>query len=578
MCPFLELPDELLADITAYLGAREHISLLPVCRRLYALVQSHAAFQYAIGLFAAGMVDHPASPLVSGEKLYALKHKEEAWGRLDLSNRKTIMMPLNPSGIYDLTGGLALFGERLIPTSNLGTDAVWTLPLNDACNSEEPELFHLWSRLDVGLRVIDVGLNIHEHDLIAVVTYNYVAAAELLASIDIHFRQSLTGQPHPAATQKVMHIDTIHYLPGQCSIMLEFSGDTMVFLLNNYFPFLTEDAHRKFGDPDMVTSFILLDPWTIVLPMTYTHTLEICHFGVDVPHTTKDPFEILPLCILELPPLSYGALAIRATCRCEPNVRGPDSPARPPRTTPFSSDPAVALMVLHVAVRLPDASHSMFTMFVHRSTLQHLFRAALRFNSASHGSSPTPDPPSPAFRRVQPSHTTSTDVDGPPPPPPEETLPLALGWKQWGPARCRWFEDDRGRTRWITTTCGQRYVRLTEDGRLHAFDFNQRALRRHIGERERAGEPVGTREVESVLESEEERSGEVWMEFPVGDVIEAFEDGEEEMEDEEEGEFAPAVGLDSDSDSNMDMDSVIFSIPCALNGHQLAALRHLQPH
>lgn len=86
----------------------------------------------------------------------------------------------------------------------------------------------------------------------------YINEPQLWASIDIHLIQHSTGQPHPAAKKPVIHFDSIHYLPGHCSIMLEISGDTLCFLLNNYFPFVTADPVTlviydwKMGDPKAV--------------------------------------------------------------------------------------------------------------------------------------------------------------------------------------------------------------------------------------------------------------------------------------------------------------------------------------
>ena len=89
--------------------------------------------------------------------------------------------------------------------------------------------------------------------------HSYVNSAQLYASIDIHLIQHSTGQPHPAAARPVLHFDNIHYLPGHCSIMLEVAGDTLCFLLNNYFPFVSADPvtlvvyNWKTGHPVVVS-------------------------------------------------------------------------------------------------------------------------------------------------------------------------------------------------------------------------------------------------------------------------------------------------------------------------------------
>ncbi len=87
----------------------------------------------------------------------------------------------------------------------------------------------------------------------------YVNEAQLLASIDVHLLKHSTGQPHPAAAKPVLHFENIHYLPGHCSSRLEISGDSLCFLLNNYFPFINADPvtfivyNWKTGQPIIVS-------------------------------------------------------------------------------------------------------------------------------------------------------------------------------------------------------------------------------------------------------------------------------------------------------------------------------------
>lgn len=82
----------------------------------------------------------------------------------------------------------------------------------------------------------------------------------MIASVDIHLFKHSTGQPHPAAAKPVLHFENIYYLPGHCSIMLEISGDTLCFLLNNYFPFVNADPvtlvvyNWKTGEPKAVST------------------------------------------------------------------------------------------------------------------------------------------------------------------------------------------------------------------------------------------------------------------------------------------------------------------------------------
>lgn len=168
----LNLPDELLVQIASELGFLDLIHFRQTCMKTREVVNSNAALQYALELHIAGMVDNPACRLVPGDRLRILREKEEGWRRLDLSDRKVLPLQHNPSGIYDLTGGVLLLGERRHPDGHTGTDNVHTVHLHSAFREEDPRIPSLWHTVDLGRQVIDVGLAIQEHDLIAIVTYS----------------------------------------------------------------------------------------------------------------------------------------------------------------------------------------------------------------------------------------------------------------------------------------------------------------------------------------------------------------------------------------------------------------------
>lgn len=76
--------------------------------------------------------------------------------------------------------------------------------------------------------------------------------------------------------------------------------------------------------------------------------------------------------------------------------------------------------------------------------------------------------------------------------------PTPIPWPVWGPSKSRWFAPSGLANRWITTTCGQRHAIIglggeraegePESAPITVLDFNQRALRRYMAQRER-GEP-----------------------------------------------------------------------------------------
>ncbi|KAI0674135.1 hypothetical protein C8Q78DRAFT_1184113 [Trametes maxima] len=563
----LRLPDELLLQIAAQLDFHQLFSLQEVCARLCDVIRSDAALQYAIELRVAGMIDNPASHLVPGERFRILRAKENAWRAFDLSDKVSLPLRHQPSGIYDLTGGTFLLGERRFSDQSSTTDAVNLIRLHsvfpEGPEHAERDPSTYWSKIDLKKQVIDVGLAVQEHDLIAVVTYSYVNEARLLASIDIHLLKHSTGQPHPAAAKPVLHVGIIHYFPGHCSIMLEISGDTLCFLLNNYFPFINADpvaftiynwktGHAKVGqrrlctDPTMFNSFVLLSPETVAIPIVPFNSLEICQFTEEfaspaVPESEDEVAEepevptLKTSCILELPPLDRGATVLRMTCRCEPNPRGPSSSATHiDASIPYHSDPGRAIMILHLHLRLAIGTTRVYTMIVHRASLLQAMRIAL----ARKEDPETPTAASPecldqfvnldgdddmndflddevgqpipgayhhfvAYEGAAPRQQRSGWHSGASQSGQEDVKtrePVRVPWAEWGPAVTRWFQDELAGPRWITTTCGQRFVRVRDDGRLRVYDFNQLAIRRFTNERSLAGQPFGALPGEVVLE------------------------------------------------------------------------------
>ncbi|KAH9855664.1 hypothetical protein C2E23DRAFT_814283 [Lenzites betulinus] len=554
---FLALPDELLESIASHLPFEDLVHIRRVCRRWHDVVETNATLQYAIELRVAGMIDNPASRLVPGERLRLLRAKEHAWREIDLSDKRSLTLGHRPSGIYDLTGGTLLLGERRNNDSYTGTDAIHTVDLHSVFS--ESTTRPRWSNIDLAKQVIDVGLAIQEHDLIAVVTYSYVHEAQLLASIDIHLLKHSTGQPHPAAAKPVLHFGNIHYLPSHCSMMLEVTGDSLCFLLNNYFPFINADPvtfvvynwktgvpfvgqKRIYSDPTMFNSFVLLSSDLVALPIIPSNALEICQFTDELnnqppaaPPSEKESedvnvAELKTACILELPSLHSGALVLRMTCRCEPNPRGPPHAATYADTNvPFYSDPEQAVMVLHMHLRLPTGIARVYTMIVHRSSLLRIVNAIRESStttsaSESASTSATANAGEEHVRLQSPGTTDAVPHD-------DALLekdegPVRVPWVNWGPAVTRWFKDELSGTRWITTTCGQRFVRAHPNGRLRVIDFNRLAIKRYAHARSLSGSPIGALPGEEILEkgyrdiTEREDAEEHWEDSDGEDVDE----------------------------------------------------------
>ena len=150
---------------------------------------------------------------------------------------------------------------------------------------------------------------------------------------------------------------------------------------------------------------------------------------------------LVPLCMLNLPPLTRRASIVGLTCRAEPNPTGPGPHAIPaPSNRPFrdKAEDAITLFTMLIEdiqihpeqSRLPETRS--FTFIVHRrALLDHI-------PDAHHSCAPFCSTLEPAPETVQ------------------------VPWEAWGASATRWFEGDPSSLLWITTTAGQRAVTVKD--------------------------------------------------------------------------------------------------------------------
>ncbi|KAF9804393.1 hypothetical protein IEO21_09405 [Rhodonia placenta] len=484
---FVNLPPELLAYILAYLPLPGLAACLSVNRRLHDIIVSDVLLQYIVELRAAGVENNssPSCRLTIADRLRMLRQREQAWECLEFGRITSIPVKHNPSGIYDLTGGLFLLGESRSPTRT-GTDALHFVRLLSAISdSEESEGEYIaadakWSRIDLGAHIVDIGLAVQEHDLIAIVTYKYWTpmSSNFMAAIDVHLMKLSSGEYHPAASHGTIHVADIPFAPGYCSVSVEIVGHTMGILLN----FLKDEEV-------IYNAFAFLAPDIIVAPNIESNTLDICRIPLGNEPEGTEPSALVPACRLALPPLQANCVWFGIWCRSEPNPIVPGSGAFDRGSNPFYSDSAEAIMLFNfMAV---DASQIMrlFSMVVHRSSLL----AQL-----------------PPLSEVQ----LPTNNE-------EPALPPEIDWDAWGPPLCRWFDTNDLSTRWITTTCGQRYVTQGPQdlATIMVLDFNQKAIRRSLSRRGFLQSPSAPMQVRKVLSSD-----------PVSDITVSYEIGGGELE------------------------------------------------
>ena len=218
------------------------------------------------------------------------------------------------------------------------------------------------------------------------------------------------------------------------------------------------------------STFTFLAPNIIALPNCTDNAIELCRIGAE-PGTSGQPLELQTSCVLQLPRLGSGHSIAQVTCRSEPKVTNVTRYARAFRSRdPFHLNPENAIVIFNVMTHDAHGFHECLTLIVHTASLLSVLTSK---------ESPFPIPKLPAL-----DEPFKFGLSGLPPPPSDR--PRSVPWNQWGPRCCRWLETSFGASRWITTTCGQRYVTVEEDpieddarsSTIVVYDFNPHTVRR----------------------------------------------------------------------------------------------------
>lgn len=165
---FLELPSELSIHILSKLPAIDlFFSVQLTNRYLRTLISDSSLLQYQIALFFAGAEDNPDSSLVPVERKRALQCREKAWGEFAVGKKTTVSIKHQSSGLYDFTAGIYILGEHGGPDVEYPTTALRWL---DMRQQELGVSSNDWTRICVDRNIVDFGMGVEEHDLIAIVT------------------------------------------------------------------------------------------------------------------------------------------------------------------------------------------------------------------------------------------------------------------------------------------------------------------------------------------------------------------------------------------------------------------------
>jgi hypothetical protein len=163
----LDIPPELIISIIFYLSPHDIISCQRTCRKLCDVCKD-TALRYLVQLERFHVCDNLCPGISYPERLLLLQRREEAWANLEFRKFVQVKVPFESTGIYDFTGGAFLLGTRIRNTSRRPTIGYSYVTLPSLSSTEDQKL--KWPGLSLGIQILDVGLAVHEHDLIAALT------------------------------------------------------------------------------------------------------------------------------------------------------------------------------------------------------------------------------------------------------------------------------------------------------------------------------------------------------------------------------------------------------------------------
>ena len=161
----LPIPPEVMTRILLYLSPHDIISCGRTCRMFHDLC-SYPHLRYLVQMERCAVSDEMRSGLGYAERLQILENREEAWATLDFRRSVQVSVPFHATGTYDLSGGAFLLGTGPSCTDHQSTVGYSYVSLPSLSEDKKVE----WRGLDLGIPILGVGLAVHEHDLIAVLT------------------------------------------------------------------------------------------------------------------------------------------------------------------------------------------------------------------------------------------------------------------------------------------------------------------------------------------------------------------------------------------------------------------------
>jgi hypothetical protein len=157
-----DLPAELIERILTFLPSIDLVSSALTCSLLYTVVKNSVVIKYLLAAAHAAIQDN-GTPLSCLERHQLLQTREDAWYNLKPTARRTIREDFPSGGLYDLANGIYVLGDE--------TRTFLRYLRLPSADEETPE----WQRFDgSGRTMVDFGMSVDEHDLIAVVTLSVI--------------------------------------------------------------------------------------------------------------------------------------------------------------------------------------------------------------------------------------------------------------------------------------------------------------------------------------------------------------------------------------------------------------------
>lgn len=178
----LSLPSELIILILAYLKSRDILAFSICCRFTRAVVVKSDVLLYLMAMEATGLETSHHSSLQKmsvKDRLRYIERREEIWRGLQLPATRHWTIPVKEhSHVHSLSSGLYILGESSPNTQSSRIVGLRYLELPKCGHYQGGQNSLRWTDVPLDGEVLNVGLSLEEHDLIAALTASISSCVE----------------------------------------------------------------------------------------------------------------------------------------------------------------------------------------------------------------------------------------------------------------------------------------------------------------------------------------------------------------------------------------------------------------